>query len=93
MDDMLTAMARELIENKGIGESADSIWRNVQQLRPLTSAEGEAEEAPIEQADLTVSTMLPLTVESVPDTALVEAARVPRGSPHKTTESAQLSLF
>ena len=37
-DDMLTAMARELVENKGIGESADSIWRNVQQLRPSTSA-------------------------------------------------------
>ena len=26
-DDMLTAMARELVENKGIGESADSVWR------------------------------------------------------------------
>ena len=37
-DDMLTAMARELIENKGIGESADSVWRNVRQLRPSTSA-------------------------------------------------------
>src|SRR5450755_4320785 len=36
-DDMLTAMARELVENKGIGESADSVWRNVQQLRPSAS--------------------------------------------------------
>ena len=26
-DDMLTAMARELVENKGIGESADCVWR------------------------------------------------------------------
>jgi hypothetical protein len=26
-DDMLTAMARELVENKGIGESADTVWR------------------------------------------------------------------
>jgi len=26
-DDMLTAMALELVENKGIGESADSVWR------------------------------------------------------------------
>jgi hypothetical protein len=27
-DDMLTAMARELVENKGIGESADGVWRS-----------------------------------------------------------------
>ena len=26
-DDMLTAMARELVENKGIGEWADGVWR------------------------------------------------------------------
>jgi len=26
-DDMLTAMARELVENMGVGESADSVWR------------------------------------------------------------------
>lgn len=28
-DDMLTAMARELVQNKGIGESADSVWRSL----------------------------------------------------------------
>src|SRR5207244_9052958 len=33
-DDMLTAMARELVQNKGIGESADSVWRNLGALRP-----------------------------------------------------------
>ena len=50
-DDMLTAMARELVENKGIGESADSIWRNVQQLRPSTSAGGDSEhDDPTEQS-------------------------------------------
>ena len=38
-DDMLTAMARELVENKGIGESADSVWRALGQLRPSTSAQ------------------------------------------------------
>src|SRR5664279_851678 len=32
-DDMLTAMARELVQNKGIGESADSVWRALGQLR------------------------------------------------------------
>ena len=83
-DDMLTVMARELVENKGIGESADSIWRNVQQLRPSTSAvdEGDLEDTPIEQEDLKTTTMLPLTPESI---------RLPRGYSHKTT--GQLSLF
>ena len=37
--------------------------------------------------------MLPLTTESIPDTALVETARLPRGYSHKTSESGQLSLF
>jgi len=94
-DDMLTAMARELVENKGIGESADSIWRNVQQLRPPTSAvaEGELVDTPFERGDIEASTMLPLTTDSMPDTVLVETARLPRGYSHKTTESGQLSLF
>jgi hypothetical protein len=49
-DDMLTAMARELAENKGIGESADSIWRNVQQLQPSRPAAVDPEhEDPNEQ--------------------------------------------
>ena len=53
-DDMLTAMARELVENKGIGESADSIWRNVQQLRPSASvaADPEHEGGPNEQPEM-----------------------------------------
>jgi hypothetical protein len=47
----------------------------------------------IEQEDLESSTMLSLTAESIPDTALVETARLPRGYSQKTTESGQLSLF
>ena len=37
-DDMLTAMARELVEHRGIGETADSVWRSVGQLQPSTTA-------------------------------------------------------
>jgi hypothetical protein len=50
-DDMLTAMARELVENKGIGESADSVWK---QLRPSTSVPVQEEPvyARAEEADL-----------------------------------------
>src|ERR1035438_6714640 len=73
-DDMLTAMARELVENKGIGESADSIWRSVQQLRPSNRppAEEEPADTPSEVAEVGLPEARPLTTESIPDTALVE---------------------
>jgi len=40
-DDMLTAMARELVQNKGIGESADNLWRRLGAFLP-TSGQQEA---------------------------------------------------
>ena len=94
-DDMLTAMARELVENKGIGESADSVWRALGQLRPSTSAqaEEEAEDMAIEQAEIDVPAMLPLPIESVPGAALLEAASSSRRSPRRDTPAGQLSLF
>jgi hypothetical protein len=30
-DDMLTAMARELVTQKGVGEKADALWKEIQQ--------------------------------------------------------------
>jgi hypothetical protein len=94
-DDMLTAMARELVENKGIGESADSIWRNVQQLRPSTSpqAKDNKEYGEIEEEDVTTSTKVRLTRDSIADAALVERIALQRGSSRKAAESSQLSLF
>ena len=88
-DDMLTAMARELVENKGIGESADSIWRNVQQLRPSTWAavDPEHEERPMEQREGDVQ-----EVPQIPDASLVAAA-ASRRSTRRDTPFAQLSLF
>jgi superfamily II DNA or RNA helicase len=94
-DDMLTAMARELVENKGIGETADSIWRNVQQLRPSTSAvaEEEAEDKATEQAEIEVPAILPMPTESIPGAALLEAASLSRRSTRRDTSIGQLSLF
>ncbi len=94
-DDMLTAMARELVENKGIGESADSVWKSVQQLRPSMQlpAEEEPRDTPIEQEDLGMATMPSLITEPRPDTFPAETAKAPRGYPHQGNESAQLSLF
>jgi hypothetical protein len=45
-DDMLSAMARELVQRNGIGESADAVWKALhmehQKLFPATSPSNEA---------------------------------------------------
>src|SRR5271157_3726110 len=94
-DDMLTAMARELVENKGIGESADTVWRALGQMRPsrLAPADDEREDMSVLQPEMNIPAMLPSPSESIPDAALVETATLPRGYSHKSTESRQLSLF
>ena len=94
-DDILTAMARELVENKGIGESADSVWRALGQLRPLTSAavDQEPEEWSIVEREIDATAMLPLSIESVPGTAHLEADSSSLRSPRRDTPASQLSLF
>ena len=93
-DDMLTAMARELVENKGIGESADSIWRNVQQLRPSTPAAAYPEhEAPNAQPVMDAPALLPISVEPIPNAALSEAVSTSRRSTRRDAPVGQLSLF
>jgi hypothetical protein len=72
-DDMLSAMARELVERNGIGETADSVWRALnsehQKLFPTTSR-GEDETSSIE--------MPGILQETQPDpTRLVEGALEP----------------
>ena len=42
-DDMLTAMARELVEHKGFGETAANVWRSLGQLRPSLAPPNEDE--------------------------------------------------
>ena len=92
---MLTAMARELVENKGIGESADSVWRALGQLRPSTPARAEegSEDMASEQTETDVPTILPMPIDSIPGAALLEAASSSRRSPRRDTPAGQLSLF
>jgi negative regulator of replication initiation len=90
---MLTAMARELVENKGIGESAESIWRNLAELYPATIRTAEAESA-MERPSATAADAkafeAPVTPEPVPDSSLVEDIPRRSGKPERAT---QLSLF
>jgi hypothetical protein len=94
-DDMLTAMARELVENKGIGESADSVWRGVQQLRPSSQlvAKEKPIEIPMEVDYARFSKGQPLTLDVAPTSPLVETTNLSQPSPIRSSESGQLSLF
>lgn len=88
---MLTAMARELVENKGIGESADGVWRALGQLRSPMSASSreEPENPPIHQEADTVPGMLPVI-----SSAVIPNAELMQDRPFsKSNEHGQLSLF
>ncbi len=91
-DDMLTAMARELVENKGIGESADSVWKSLQQLRPAPFAP-TVDPADDPTAEASAFEIPAIAIESVPGAELRDPVIVPCESPSKRIESAQLSLF
>ena len=58
-DDMLSAMARELVERNGIGETADAVWRALntehQKVFP-TNSHSEEEASSIEMPDILLDT-------------------------------------
>ena len=89
-DDILTAMARELVQNKGIGESADSVWRSLGALQPTVSR--QIEEGPsLKEEDLAFCAET--SPEPIVNSALAEMVTShPHGS-RRDAESRQLSLF
>jgi len=91
-DDMLTAMARELVENKGVGESANSVWRSLQQLRPPQSALvlKSPDDPTAEASEIEIPAM---TIEPVPGAPFAKPVILPCESSPKAGESRQLSLF
>jgi hypothetical protein len=66
-DDMLTAMARELVTENGVGEIAAAVWRQIQEENGsiLNPANGPSEPTPVvEHEPITASLLRPvLTVE------------------------------
>ena len=75
-DDMLSAMARELVQRNGIGESADAVWRALntehQKLFP-TTARSDDETSPIETPGILLETQPDPTslMEGAMDTAYI----------------------
>ncbi len=64
-DDMLTAMARELVTENGVGEPAAAVWRQIQAENSNTAIPATVPPAPaLEDAPLTTSLVtVALTVE------------------------------
>jgi hypothetical protein len=91
-DDMFTAMARELVENRGIGESADSVWRKLCPATAQASEEKSTEVIPPE--DIQASEALPLVAEQFGQNApTLDSLEAPRRIPRRPETTAQLSLF
>jgi hypothetical protein len=63
-EDLMSAMARELVEKAGVGESADAVWRELDHEREIVlprgpAAEPEIEEEPIPALDLPIPAAAP----------------------------------
>ena len=101
-EDLMSAMARELVEKAGVGESADAVWRELDREREkvlprfVTEEPEDEESAPVldPPAPLT-TTATPLTfgirlLEPIPTT---KKRKRPALWPTATETTAQLSLF
>jgi hypothetical protein len=68
-DDILMAMARELVTEKGIGESADAVWKRL--------VEKQAEVFGVRATDATVVAGEPAPVEVEPEEIVVPPSSLP----------------
>src|SRR5258708_33041027 len=103
-DDMLSAMARELVERNGIGDTADSVWRALssehQKLFP-TNSHSEDETSSIEMAGIpldTQRTSASFVEEAIDTTSIVVFGQRPQALSGKTLRGRpavpeQASLF
>jgi hypothetical protein len=95
-DDMLTAMARELVTENGVGASAAEVWRESQAenshvVIPATITPGPA--AVVEDAPLTTSHTPPFTVNAVQFGSRPPSVRLPLRRRDAPTVDLQFPLF
>jgi len=72
-DDLLMAMARELVTEKGIGESAEVVWRSIQEQNAaiahaepsLTESLAEVESPPYNEVDVPAQEPLPAAIDQL----------------------------
>jgi hypothetical protein len=99
-DDMLTAMARELVTEKGIGESAAAVWRQIQaeHNNVVASTIPMPEIAPVTEVEpRTTPPIMPVPPSLLAPNALKFGSRPPSADPVRRKEvlpsDAQLPLF
>jgi len=95
-DDVLTAMARELVTQRGVGESASAVWRAVQEQHArLLPASSVLDEKPGEELVAGPFTEVVAVDGAAP--ALVFGDRLAKESPRRrlvvVEADSQLSLF
>jgi hypothetical protein len=91
-DDMLTAMARELVENRGIGESADSVWRRLCPAPAVPCSENSAEPVSV-PAEVSMPEPLLVIADQIPPVSPWDGTNAPRRISRRDTSADQLSLF
>jgi superfamily II DNA or RNA helicase len=101
-EDMLTAMARELVTERGIGEQADVVWRQIQaeqnRIVPAMTHDPEPVESP---AGTTPETCVPILQNPTPSLASLltfgsqpsEPRSLPRKKRSNPISEQQLALF
>jgi hypothetical protein len=95
-DDVLTAMARELVTEKGVGESAASVWKAVQEQHARLLPASPSREEEIEE-ELSGSPLNELAAAADPTKGLIFGTRLEREPPRRrpliVESDSQLSLF
>jgi hypothetical protein len=102
-EDLMSAMARELVEKAGVGETADAVWRELDQEREKVQPRpAAAEPEPEEEPALVFELPMPVATPSVPVTfgiRLMEPSPSAKKRkkaavwPTATETNVQLSLF
>jgi hypothetical protein len=98
-DDILMAMARELVTEKGIGERADAVWARLQKKQEEVLGTGTSD-VPDADGEPAVIEMPPIISNSgtagnwsAPTTAMDSSRRESSRRPTSATPDAQLALF
>jgi hypothetical protein len=98
-DDILMAMARELVTEKGIGERADAVWARLQKKQEEVLGTGTSD-VPDADGQPAVIEMPPIISNSgtagqwsAPTTAMDSSRRKGSRRPTSATPDAQLALF
>jgi len=99
-DDMLTAMARELVTENGVGDSADAVWRQIQREHCSIPAPAAITPEPtqvIEDVPLTPPLVTPALTVAALVKALKFGSRPPLARPIRRRDEppvdVQFSLF